>query len=108
MRSELPIDHVDDYLICGFEKSVGFRVATTRINQLDAEAFTPVPQFLADELWAIVSLDFLWYAEATDYVLLEKTDNFTIRDLRLRFSFFPFCEVVSWGDNILSLRYSPW
>lgn len=64
-----------------FGESVGFRVAGTRVNQLEAETFTPILQYLANELWAVVSLDLFRYAKPTDHVVLEEIDDFRIPNL---------------------------
>src|SRR4051812_17086138 len=92
-------------LIGRFNSIIHLWTVRRRIVMLDLEGLTKILHQLVIEIRSIISNDLFRNPITTDYVVLDKTSNHLLGDIRIGCGFNPFSEVINGNQNeAMSIR----
>src|SRR3954471_10224843 len=94
-------------LVSRFDSAIHLWMIRRRVVMLDLEGLTKLLHQLVIEIRSIISNDLLRNPITTDYVVLDKTSNYLLGDIRIRCGFNPLGEVINGNQNeAMSVRSS--
>src|SRR4051812_17381913 len=86
-------------LVGRFNSAIHLRTIRRRIVMLDLEGLTKLLHHLVIEIRFIISNDLLGNPITTDYIVLDKTSNHLLGNIRIRCDFNPLGEVIDGDQN---------